>query len=60
MVEFDELSALAVQFGINGDEVVEAVRLLNDLGSLQYFDKHGLKDKVIINPQVTMLEKDIF
>ena len=53
LVSFEAMSKLASEFGINGDEILESVRLLNDLGSLQYFERNGLKDKVIINPQVT-------
>ncbi len=32
-------------------EILQAIRFLNDLGSLQYFEINGLKDKVVINPQ---------
>ena len=34
-------------------EVLEVVRFLSDLGSLQYFETNGLKDKVVIKPQVS-------
>lgn len=33
-------------------EILQAIRFLSDLGSLQYFENNGLKDKVVINPQV--------
>lgn len=35
----------------NMHEILQAVRFLNDLGSLQYFEITGLKDKIVINPQ---------
>ena len=33
-------------------EILQAVRFLKDLGSLQYFENPILKDKIVINPQV--------
>jgi leucine-rich repeat kinase 2 len=54
LVTFKEITEIADSSGIyDQDEVFEAVRFLNDLGSLQYFETNGLKDRVIINPQVT-------
>ena len=37
--------------GIYGDEVLQSVRFLHELGSLQHFENEFLKDKVVINPQ---------
>ena len=51
LLQLDEIAEIASRFGIVGDEVIEAVRFLNDLGSLQYFEQNGLRDKVVINPQ---------
>ena len=52
LLSFDEISRIAENYGINGNGITEAIRFLNDLGSLQYFEINGLKDKVVINPQV--------
>lgn len=32
-------------------QLVEAVHFLHELGSLQHFDQHLLRDRVVINPQ---------
>ena len=32
-------------------EILQAIRFFKDLGSLQYFEINGLKDKIVINPQ---------
>ena len=37
--------------GIYGDEVIQSVRFLHELGSLQHFENEFLKDNVVINPQ---------
>jgi leucine-rich repeat kinase 2 len=51
-LSFEEISTIAEEFGIHEDkEVKQCVQFLNDLGSLQYFDTNGLRDKVVINPQ---------
>ena len=53
LMNYDEVKASAEKSGIYDEqEVLQAVRFLSDLGSLQYFENNGLKDKVVINPQV--------
>lgn len=53
IISFEELKLVAEKCGIyNKQEILEAVRFLNDLGSVQYFENNELKDKIIINPQV--------
>lgn len=53
LISYERIKELADESGIYGDdECLEAVRFLNDLGSIQYFENNALKDKVIINPQV--------
>lgn len=53
LMTYDELKLKAVACGIHDDqEILQAVRFLSDLGSLQYFETNGLKDRVVINPQV--------
>jgi hypothetical protein len=43
---------MALNIGIcEQQEILQAVRFLNDLGSLQYFEDSSLKDKVVVNPQ---------
>lgn len=52
-MEYREICELATTAGIFDEkEILESVRFLNDLGSLQYFENDSLKDKIIINPQV--------
>lgn len=52
-MNYDEVKASAEKSGIYDEqEVLQAVRFLSDLGSLQYFENNGLKDQVVINPQV--------
>ena len=53
LMTYDEVKSKAVACGIHDDqEILQAVRFLSDLGSLQYFETNGLKDRVVINPQV--------
>ncbi len=53
LISFDELTEKAALVGvIDKQEVLQSIRFLSDLGSMQYFEVNGLKDKVIINPQV--------
>ena len=35
----------------DSEEILQAIKFLNDLGSVQYFENKSLKNKVIINPQ---------
>lgn len=50
---FEYISSLATECGIfENDEILAAIRFLNDLGSIQYFERNGLKDRVVIDPQV--------
>ena len=52
ILSYRQVSAFAEECGINqASEILDSVRFLNDLGSLQYFEINGLKDKVVINPQ---------
>ncbi len=46
MSEYAEISGI-----VDKNEVLQAIRFLSDLGSVQYFEVSGLKDKVIIYPQ---------
>lgn len=58
VITYDEMSNIADRFAIyESNELIEAIRFLNDLGSLQYFEKVQLKDKIVINPQVFSLTK---
>lgn len=41
-------------------EVLNAIRFLNDLGSLQYFESNRLKNYVVINPQVFVFITKVF
>lgn len=50
---YEDVKSIAEKCGIYEDqEILTAVRFLSDLGSLQYFETNGLKDRVVINPQV--------
>ena len=52
MISYEKLESIAEASSIfESKEILEAVRFLNDLGSLQYFESNALKDKVVINPQ---------
>lgn len=52
LISYGEVSELAENAGIfDEQEILQAIRFLADLGSLQYFETSGLKDKVVINPQ---------
>jgi leucine-rich repeat kinase 2 len=52
LVSYDELVEIAESSSLfDSNEILQAIRFLNDLGSLQYFEITGLKDKVVINPQ---------
>lgn len=30
---------------------MQAIRFMHELGSIQYFDRDGLREKIIVNPQ---------
>lgn len=47
--EIIEIAETASLFDIA--DIRQAIRFLADLGSLQYFETSGLKDRVVINPQ---------
>jgi hypothetical protein len=52
LVAYDEVVEIAESASLfDSNEILQAIRFLNDLGSLQYFEINGLKDKVVINPQ---------
>lgn len=56
LVSYDYVALLASECGIfENNEMLEAIRFLNDLGSIQYFERNGLKDRVVINPQVFLI-----
>lgn len=53
LISMDQLSKIAESAGIvDKQEMLQAIRFLSDLGSVQYFEISDLKDKVIIQPQV--------
>jgi hypothetical protein len=52
IVPLEDLKEKATQAGlITNEETLQAIRLLNDLGVLQFFEVSGLDDKVILDPQ---------
>lgn len=52
LISYDEVVDIAESSSLfDSNEILQAIRFLNDLGSLQYFEITGLKDKVVINPQ---------
>ncbi len=52
LISFDELVKLAESCSLfDVQEILQATRFLNDLGSVQYFESTGLKDYIVINPQ---------
>ena len=53
LVSYAEIVDIAESsFIFDKQEILEAVRFLNDLGALQYFENSSLRDRVVINPQV--------
>lgn len=53
LMSYAEVKEKAERSGIYDEqEVLQAVRFLSDLGSLQYFEINRLKENVVINPQV--------
>ena len=53
LLDYEEIQRIiAPNFGINDEkEVMHCIQFLSDLGSIQFFDINGLRDKVVINPQ---------
>jgi hypothetical protein len=52
LVSYEEITKIAEQAGIfEKDEIEHSIRFLSDLGTLQYFEKNGLNNTVVINPQ---------
>jgi hypothetical protein len=52
VISLERLSEIAESNGImDKEELTQAIRFLNDLGSVQYFELEGLNNKIIINPQ---------
>ncbi|CAF0705574.1 unnamed protein product, partial [Brachionus calyciflorus] len=46
------ITSLAEKCGIyDNQEIIQAIKFLSDLGSVQYFENQSLKNKVVINPQ---------
>ncbi len=55
MVSYEEMVKIAELVGIfDKEEIQHAIRYLSDLGTIQYFEKNGLSDKIVINPQVIL------
>ena len=55
LISYDELIKVAELSGIfEKDELQHALRFLSDLGTVQYFEKNGLNNKIVINPQVSL------
>ena len=52
LLDYTEALSISEKCGISEtDELRQCIQFLTDLGSLQYFDTNGLRDKVVINPQ---------
>ena len=52
LIEYEKIKKMAEKVGLfEKEEVAHAVRFLNDLGTVQYFEKNGLSDFFVINPQ---------
>jgi leucine-rich repeat kinase 2 len=52
LISFSELVQLAEASSLFSEqEILQATRFLNDLGTVQYFESTGLKDYIVINPQ---------
>ena len=57
LVTYDEMEKIAELSGVfNKEEIQHAIRFLSDLGTIQYFEKNGLSDKIVINPQVNVIQ----
>ena len=53
LISYENAIEIAESCGLyQMQEIAQAIRFLNDLGSLQHFETPGLKDKIVINPQV--------
>ena len=52
LITYAEMVEIAETTGLfDNQEILQAIRFLADLGSVQYFETAGLKDKIVINPQ---------
>ncbi|XP_060065175.1 uncharacterized protein LOC132545509 [Ylistrum balloti] len=52
ILKWETVKSFAIDNGIFDDkDVKQAVKFLDDLGTLQYFDNDFLRDRVVINPQ---------
>lgn len=52
LIDYKEVVEIAESSSLfDPNEILQAVRFLNDLGSLLYFEINGLRDKIVINPQ---------
>ncbi|XP_021366171.1 uncharacterized protein LOC110458668 [Mizuhopecten yessoensis] len=52
ILKWETVKGFAIDNGIFDDkDVKQAVKFLDDLGTLQYFDNDFLRDRVVINPQ---------
>jgi len=54
-MNYTDIEIVANKYSIDSSKTLQAVRFLNDLGSILYFENDNLKNKVIINPQVNTL-----
>lgn len=52
ILDYSVIEDFAMEHGIFDDkDVKQAIKFLDDLGTVQYFDNDFLRDKVVINPQ---------
>ena len=52
LISYQEIEEIAENSSLfEKEEIRLAIRFLSDLGTLEYFETSGLKDRVVINPQ---------
>lgn len=52
LMSFKEVLEVAENSSIlDESDFLQAIRFLGDLGTIQYFETSGLKDKIVIDPQ---------
>ncbi len=52
LIPYSEMVKIANENGLfDEQEILQGIRFLADLGSIQFFETSGLKDKIVINPQ---------
>jgi hypothetical protein len=58
IITLNEMNLMADSCGIHDEkEKIESIRFLGNLGTLQYFENNFLKQRVIINPQVSFFKQ---